>query len=121
MAVETTSVGSKSFKVKAKITAVNGGTKAYLKVQQQNIKNAQRAMADSILNTAMIRAPKLTGALRSDGRVEMRDTSMAIVFGDSRVPYARRRHYENKKNPQTLNYLKSAGDEITKRGIKYYL
>ncbi len=121
MTTQTTTVGSKNFKVKVKVKDMNGGVKAYLKVQNRNLKNANRAMADSILGRATMIAPKLTGALRSDGRVETRDTSLAIVFGDERVPYARMRHYVNRKNPQTLNYLKRAGDQTMKEGIKKYL
>ena len=107
--------------IKVKVTQVNGGVKTYLKVQKRNLDNAKRAMADSILGRATMIAPKLTGALRSDGRVETRDTSLAIVFGDERVPYARMRHYVNRKNPQTLNYLKRAGDQTVKEGLKKYL
>lgn len=121
MTTQSTTVGSKNFKIKIKIKEVNGGTKSFLRYEKKRIEHAHRAMANSILNTAMLKAPELTGALKSDGRVEMRDTSMAVVFGDGRVPYARRRHYENRKNPQTLHYLKNAGDEIVKKGLQRYL
>lgn len=107
--------------IKAKFSRVNGGTEMFARVEKENLKNAQRAMADSILGRATMIAPKLTGALRSDGRVEIKDTSVSVVFGDDRVPYARRRHFENKKNPQTLNYLQKAGDETMKEGLKKYL
>ena len=106
---------------KAKFSKVNGGTDVFSSVAKQNLKNAQRAMADSILGRATMIAPKLTGALRSDGRVETKDTSVSVIFGDDRVPYARRRHFENNKNPQTLNYLQKAGDETMKEGLKKYL
>lgn len=121
MATETTTVGSKGFNAKIKVTSVNGGTKSFMKLERTRLEHAHRAMANSILNTAMLKAPKLTGALKSDGRVEVRDTAMAVVFGDNRVPYARRRHYENRKNPQTLNYLKDSGDRIVKEGLQKYL
>lgn len=104
-----------------KITQKNGGVDAFTKIQKERLEHANRAMANSILNTAMLKAPVDTGSLKSDGRVEIRDTGMAVVFGDERVPYARRRHFENKKNPQTLHYLKDAGDEVAKSGIGKFL
>ena len=71
-------------------------------------------------------APVLTGALKSDGRVETSQNGsvvqVKVVYGDSRVPYARRRHYENRKNPQTKYYLENAAKNvITKGGIKQFL
>ena len=99
---------------------------AFIRVQQQNLKNAGRAMANRIESDAEMRAPKLTGTLRSDGRVEESqegDTwKYKVVFGDSRVPYARRRHFENRKNPQTKYYLQNAAENIiTKGGIRNFL
>lgn len=107
--------------VKVKLTNVNGGINAYAAVQSENIRQAKRAMGDAILGRATMIAPKLTGALRSDGRVEMVDTAVAVVFGDGRVPYARRRHFENRKNPQTLNYLEKAGQSVKKEGLQKWL
>lgn len=108
-------------KVSAKYTKLNGGIETFNKVATQNLKNAQKAMANSILNTAMMKAPVLTGALKSDGRIEYRNADIAVVFGDERVPYARLRHFENRKNPQTKYYLSNAGDQIMKKGIQSYL
>lgn len=107
--------------VSVKIKPVNGGINTFLRVEQENLKNAQRAMGDAILGRSTMIAPKLTGALRSDGRVETKDTSVEVVFGDKRVPYARRRHFENRKNPQTLHYLERAGDAVVKEGIGKFL
>lgn len=97
--------------------------KLFEAVEQENWRNGLRAMGDRILSDAMMLAPELTGALKSDGRVEIvSDTEVHVKFGDARVPYARRRHFENKKNPQTKNYLKNAGDNIiTKVGIEEFL
>jgi len=104
-----------------KRTDVNGGVKVFQAVQMENIKNAKRAMGDAILGRATMIAPKLTGALRSDGRVETVDTAVIVSFGDGRVPYARRRHFENRKNPGTLNYLERAGQSAEKEGLKNWL
>lgn len=107
--------------VRVKKTDLNGGVRTYKVVQRENIKLATRAMGDAILARATMIAPKLTGALRSDGRVETKDTSVVVAFGDGRVPYARRRHFENKKNPHTLNYLSKAGESVKKEGIKKWM
>ena len=100
--------------VKVRRTNVNGGIEVYKRVQLENIKNKKRAKADSILGRARMIAPRLTGALISDGRVETEGDTVMVVFGDDRVPYARRRHFENKKNPGSRNYLQKAGDSVGK-------
>jgi hypothetical protein len=46
--------------------------------------------------------------------------SYIVHYGDARVPYARRRHLENKKNPQTKYYLQNAGDRVAKQGIQRF-
>lgn len=67
-------------------------------------------------------APKDTGDLSRNGRVEDTDEyTTTVTFGDSDVPYARRRNFENKKNPQTLNYLKRAGDGIAKESAERWM
>lgn len=94
---------------------VSDKSSAWLKIQQVNAKNKRRSMAESIRGRASMIAPRLSGDLGQNGRVEEKgsDTS-TIVFGDENVPYARRRNFENKKNPQTLNYLKNAADQLFK-------
>ena len=95
---------------------------AFIRLEQENLQNGLRAMSDRILADARMRAPKLTGALRSDGRVIERRGECTIVFGDARVPYARLRHFVNNKNPHTKYYLQNAGDNIvTKHGLKEFL
>ena len=91
---------------------------AWLKTQEINLDNAVRQMAHTILSDSRMIAPVLTGALRADGRVNKQGSaSYEVEFGDARVPYARRRHFENRKNPQTLYYLERAGDRVAKQGI----
>lgn len=66
-------------------------------------------------------APRDTGALIASGRIRKNGVgNYSIVFGGGSVPYAKRRHYENRKHPGTLNYLKRAGDANSKQ-IKQYL
>jgi len=79
-------------------------------------------MATDIDKRAKMLAPKDTSALVNSGRVErVRAGFYRIVFGDSRVPYAKRRHYENFKNPQTLGYLAKAGDSVARGNISKYI
>lgn len=107
---------------------------AFLRVQEMNYQTAGRAMAESIVATSKMTAPMLTGALRSDARVETstqgKRTTYGAVYGDERVPYARAqefgtngivvfRHYTT---PGTgKNYLRNAGDRIAERGIEVFL
>ena len=69
----------------------------WLALEQVNLDNAVRQMANTILSDSRMLAPVLTGALRSDGNVKKEGMASYIVkYGDARVPYARRRHFENK-------------------------
>lgn len=82
----------------------------------------EKSLSQVILYRARMLAPVLTGALVDDGRVV--DNPMggkSVIFGSPSVPYARRRHYENRKNPQTLYYLQRAGESVAKENIKRYV
>lgn len=93
----------------------------WLAMEQINLDNAVRQMATTILSDSRMLAPVLTGALRSDGNViKEGQASYAVQYGDQRVPYARRRHFENNKNPQTKYYLQNAGDRVAKQGIQRF-
>ena len=90
--------------------------------ESKTLERAEIAMNETILHRGVLLAPKLTGALQADGRVEKEpDGHHSVVFGDESVPYARRRHFENKKNPQTLGYLQKAGDSVAKENVKKYV
>lgn len=67
-------------------------------------------------------APKLTGALVNSRRLRLTGPlEYTLSYGDSRVPYALRRHYENKKHPSTKLYLSNAAETITRGDQgKYY-
>lgn len=66
-------------------------------------------------------APHKTGALVRSGRIERKAKAYyRVTFGDSRVRYARRRHFENKLHPGTLLYLQKPGDQIARNGIGKY-
>ena len=74
-------------------------------------------MSTDIQRKAVILGPVDTGALRNSGVVEPIKDGYSIKFGSDRVPYARLRHFENRKNPQTRGYLAKAGDSVA-RGDK---
>lgn len=87
------------------------------------LKRTELAMASAMVNRGRMLAPHLTGALKASGRVVADSKGTSAVFGGAEigVPYARRRHFENRKNPQTLLYLQKAGDSVAKEGVsKYY-
>lgn len=78
-------------------------------------------MATDTDRVAKMLAPVDTRALVNSGRIQKLGIAhYAVTFGSSQVPYARRRHYENKLHPGTLRYLERAGDS-TSRNIKRYL
>ena len=85
---------------------IRTNTKLFERVERENWRNGLRAMGDRILMDAIALAPEL----------------VHVKFGDARVPYARRRHFENKKNPHTKYYLQKAGDNVVaKLGFKEFL
>lgn len=89
----------------------------YIKIQQLNTKKELEAQAEHTLVRARALGPRLSGKLRANGQTSRIKNGRRVSFGDSKVPYARIRHFENRKNPHTLNYLKRAGDITTKNGF----
>lgn len=78
-------------------------------------------MVTDIHRDASILAPKLTRALVNSGRISRAgEAHYRVTFGGGNVPYARRRHFENKKNPQTLRYLERAGDNVVRNIGRYF-
>jgi hypothetical protein len=79
-------------------------------------------MATDIHQRSSMLAPKDSRALVNSGTIKRLGTaSYQIKYGSGKVPYARRRHFENLKNPQTLNYLEKAGDGVTRGNIDRYI
>lgn len=91
------------------------------KIELARIQNALQKMGNSVMNRAILFAPELTGALKGDGDVKVGRMNVVVGFGGLSVPYARRRHYENNKNPQTKRYLERAGYAVGREGITRYL
>lgn len=77
-------------------------------------------MATDIHKRAVILAPVDTGALRNSGDVDRVTNGYAVRFGSARVPYARKRHFENRKNPQTRGYLAKAGESVARGNTGKY-
>lgn len=77
-------------------------------------------MATDIHRRAVILAPVDTGALANSGVIAQVKDGYSVTFGSTRVPYARRRHFENKKNPQTIEYLSKAGDSVARSDKSKY-
>lgn len=98
------------------------GSSFWLANETKVLKRAERAMGQVILHRSTMLAPVLSGDLADNGRVEDNPSGgVSVVFGSPAVPYARRRHFENKRNPQTLHYLKRGGDSVAKESPKKYL
>ena len=88
----------------------------YAQIQRLNMQKELEAKAEKTLGRARMLAPVLSGDLKMNGRVEKIENGVSVVFGDNRIPYARRRHFENRKNPGTINYLERAGNQTKKEG-----
>lgn len=97
-------------------------SRQWLADEEVVLQRTVRNMMGVTVNRAQMLAPVDKGDLRSSGRVVENKDGISAVFGgaDVGVPYAKRRHFENKKNPQTLGYLKKAGDSVVKEGFKKY-
>lgn len=97
-------------------------SKVWLAQEAVVLERAERSISQVILNRATMLAPVASGDLVSDGRVESNPNGgKSVVFGSPSVPYARRRHFENDRNPQTKGYLKRAGDSVAKENIKKFV
>lgn len=98
---------------------------SWYREKQNEWNSTELRMATDILRLATQYAPVDQGHLRASGRIEKgQGSGVKVVFGGDgngfSVPYAKRRHYENKKNPQTLRYLERAGDQVVADKDKYF-
>lgn len=76
----------------------------------------------AIHERSAILAPKDTRALVKSGKVEKTGSmEYTVSYGSPKVPYAHHRHYENKKNPQTVGYLAKAAESVARgETAKYF-
>jgi hypothetical protein len=78
-------------------------------------------IATDIDRASAVLAPKLTGALVKSKRINRKGIGhYTISYGSGSVRYARKRHFENKKNPGTLRYLERGGDSVKRNIGKYF-
>ena len=97
---------------------------SWLSKTEKNLDNIALQMATDVDRFAKVLAPKDKGNLVNSGRIEKLGlAAYKASFGGSSggvsVKYAKRRHYENKKNPHTLKYLERAGNAVSKQKDKY--
>jgi hypothetical protein len=95
--------------------------KAWTSKTEGKLDLAVLEIATDIHRVSSILAPKASRALVNSGRIERKGPgNYSVIYGGGAVPYARRRHFENKKTPSSLKYLERAGDAAG-RNIKRYL
>lgn len=75
------------------------------------------SLASDIQNRSKAIAPRDTGALVNSSRIQRTSNGYAITYGSARVPYARLRHFENKRNPQTTGFLAKAGESAMRGAL----
>lgn len=95
----------------------------WLSQEEARLDRTAQNMTQVMVNRGRILAPVLSGKLANSGRVVRKlKASYSATFGglDVGVPYALRRNFENKKNPQTLHYSEKSGDSVAKENIKKY-
>lgn len=78
-------------------------------------------LVTDIDRVAKILAPKDKRNLVNSGRIDRVEKGhYKVIFGGGAVPYARRRHFENKKHPGSLRYLERAGDAAGRNARRYF-
>lgn len=98
------------------------GIMAFTEKLERKLDRAEYLQTATALGRSIALAPVEDGDLIATGRVEKNpDGGRSIIFGNTSVRYARKRHFENKKNPQTLLYLKRGGDSTKKEGARKYI
>lgn len=109
---------------RVKVTIKSRLSTSWLSKTIKNADNIALQMATDVDRFAKVLAPKDKGNLVNSGRIEkLGQAAYKVAFGGSSggvsVKYAKRRHYENKKNPHTLKYLERAGKAVAKQKDKY--
>lgn len=100
---------------------VTSNIKAWTANTAKKLDIAVLEMATDIHRTSAMLAPKDTRNLVNSGRIKrVKQGNYQVSYGGGSIPYAKRRHYENKKNPQTIGYLEKAGDNVV-RNVKRYI
>lgn len=93
----------------------------WLAKEKKRQDGAMEEVANDVLIRARMNAPKDSGKLVASGHVKkLKDGSYIVEFGNANVRYAKKRHYENKKHPQTLKYLENAGETVKRGNVQKY-
>lgn len=92
---------------------------------ERNITEAMMSLAQDTAHQAQIGAPVDSGALVNSIRVQQSgDRTVLILAGGTaggyHVPYARRREFENRKNPGKRYYMKNAFEWAQKNRDGYF-
>jgi len=86
---------------------------------ESGMKKAVLEVAVDIDKRAKILAPVDSGALVNSGKIEPVKNGYKISFGSSKVPYARRQHFENRYYSM---YLYDAAESVGRSGKgKYFI
>lgn len=131
MPAQSPEVGNKAFSISVKCE-IKDVSDAWLKTEEQNIKNALGAMANAILQRSRMVVPKESGDLSLSGRVEGKDFEREVIYGENGVVYARYQEYgerqdgthvvRNYTTPGTgKEYLKNTGDTVVEEGLEKFL
>lgn len=97
-------------------------TGEWLNATSDDLDRAVLEMATDIHRGASLLAPQDTGSLVKSGKVNRKgEANYSVSFGGGQVPYALRRHYENKKTPSSLLYLEKAGDAVSRGSTRKYI
>lgn len=79
------------------------------------------AMMVDVDYRSSVLAPKDTSALVNSRRLKKTAPGeITLSYGSSKVPYARQRHFTNRKNPGTVGYLAKAGDSVSRSDKSKY-
>ena len=84
---------------------------------QSGLQKGLLELTTDVQRRAVILAPIDTGALRSSGQIAPVTDGYMIKFGSSRVPYARRQHFEHKTQ---RGYLAKAGENVARGNVSKY-
>lgn len=98
---------------------------ARLKKLRRDVMARLIEMGNEIANKAKEKAPYDSGDLANSIRsTEPQDGVVWViaggVFNGVNVPYAKRREYENNKNPHTKYYMRNAFQEVTANYWDYF-
>lgn len=77
---------------------------------------------DAVTNAPIGKAPedKHPGRLKDSGRFKLQGMKGYVAFGGGRVPYAKRREYENHRHPGTRLYLHRAVAKAQAHADNYF-